>query len=190
MPPDDPRAPSGVSPTAPRPDRSSRSDPMVLMVIAVVLLAARIGLSLYTSKHPLVEPDRVHWQPIVFADSLARAERKPILYEFSADWCGPCQQMERDVFADEKHARMLSQFVVPVRIIDRQRELGHNSPLVDSLQRVHDVRAFPTLVLVGADGKTIDRMEGFPGTERFMTWVASAGARQGVPKGGATLMFP
>jgi thioredoxin-related protein len=80
--------------------------------------------------------------------------------------------------------------VVPVRIIDRQRELGHNSPLVDSLQRVHDVRAFPTLVLVGADGKAIDRMEGFPGSERFMTWVASAGARQHVPKGGATFMFP
>jgi len=68
--------------------------------------------------------------------------------------------------------------------------LGHNSALVDSLQRVHDVRAFPTLVLVDADGRAIDRMEGFPGTERFMSWVATAGAKQRTLKSGATFTFP
>ena len=168
---------------------SSRRDPAWLWIVAGALLVARVATGVYEEKHPPTRPDLVSWVPATVAPERALATHKPILYEFSADWCGPCQQMERDVFADEKHARMLSQFVVPVRIIDRQRELGHNSALVDSLQRVHDVRAFPTLVLVDADGKAIDRMEGFPGTERFMTWVATAGVKA-PRRAGATLTFP
>jgi len=169
---------------------SSRRDPAWLWIAAGALLVARVATGVYEERNPVARPDLVSWVPAPIAPERALATNKPILYEFSADWCGPCQQLEREVFADEKQARILSQFVVPVRVIDRQRELGHNSPLVDSLQRVHDVRAFPTLVLVDADGRAIDRMEGFPGAERFMSWVATAGAKQRIPKTGATFTFP
>ena len=176
MPPDDPRAaPSGVNPTAPGPDRSSRSDPMVLMVIAVVLLAARIALGLYTSKHPLVEPDRVHWQPIVFADSLARAERKPILYEFSADWCGPCQTMQREIFSDRDGADRIDKLFVPVRVVDRSREDGRNPPEVAGLQARFGVRAFPTLVVVHPDVGEPAVFTGYPGRDRTLDQLTQAG---------------
>ena len=180
MPPIEPAGPRG----------SSRRDPAWLWLVAGALLVARVATGIHESAHPPVQPDLVSWVPAAEAPALALATHKPILYDFSADWCAPCRQMEREVFADEKHARMLSRFVVPVHVIDRRREDGHNSALVDSLQRVHDARAFPTLVLVGADGHAIDRMEGFPGTQRFMTWVATAGAKQMTPRAGTTLTLP
>src|SRR5262245_2568919 len=120
MPPDDPRAtPSSVSPASSNPGRGSRSDPKILIAVAAALLVARVALGFYTSRHPLVEPDRVHWEPIAFADSLARVEKKPILYEFSADWCGPCQTMQREIFSDREGAERIDKLFVPVRVVDR-----------------------------------------------------------------------
>jgi uncharacterized protein YyaL (SSP411 family) len=148
---------------------------MVLMVIAVVLLAARIALGFYTSKHPLAEPDRVHWQPIVFADSLARTERKPILYEFSADWCGPCQTMQREIFSDRDGADRIDKLFVPVRVVDRSREDGRNRPEVAGLQARFGVRAFPTLVVVHPDVGEPAVFTGYPGRDRTLDQLTQAG---------------
>ena len=76
-----------------------------------------------------------------------------------------------------KHPPIRPDLMSWVHVIDRTREEGHNSVLVDSLQRVHDVNAFPTIVIVGTDGKAIDRTEGFPGAQAFVSWVTTTSAK-------------
>ena len=169
----------------------SRRDPVWLWILAGVLLAARVALGFHENRHPPLLPDLVSWVPAESAPALAQTTRRPILYDFTAEWCGPCQRMRAEVFSDEKMAHSISRLVVPVQVVDRTHEDGRNSALVDSLQRAHGVNAFPTLVVVGADGKAIDRLEGFPGTQELMSWIGRASVKQQLStKGGASIRFP
>ena len=143
----------------------TRRDPGWLLVLAVVLLAARVAVTVYEHGHPPKVVERIAWRPIETAESEARASDRPILYDFSAEWCGPCQRMSREVFADRAHATQIESQFVPVRVLDRAREDGHNSPAVAELQALYEVTAFPTLVVVSPDGARHETIVGYPGVD-------------------------
>jgi thiol:disulfide interchange protein len=156
---------------------SSRATPPLLLGIAVALLILRVAAVLYGSRHPSRAVDLVEWRPAEEAVALARSLGRPILYGFTADWRGPCQAMARDVFADRQAAREISRLFVPVRVLDRAREAGRNTPDVAALQARYHVRAFPTLVIASPDGGDPVVIEGYPGRSALLRQLARAGVR-------------
>jgi uncharacterized protein YyaL (SSP411 family) len=98
---------------------------------------------------------------------VAMRSHRPILYEFSAAWCGPCHALERAVFMDPELAAKINSRFVAVKVIDRQREDGHNSSIVQQLMDLYRVNGFPTVVIAAADGSPQDRSVGFPGRDGF-----------------------
>ena len=69
---------------------------------------------------------------------------------------------------------MLFRSFVAARVVDREKEEGKNTPLVDELQRRYSVRAFPTLIAADASGREVARMEGYGGRERLVQFLESA----------------
>lgn len=159
-------------PAAPR--GTSRPSPMWLLVIAALLLVVRIGVTVWEERHPPVARELVEWVAPEDAAFVAAERGRPILYDFTAEWCPPCQAMNRELFGDEKHARFVSESFVPVRVLDRQREEGRNSALVDSLQRAYAITGFPTLVVVDAPSGRHRSTSGFMGAFETVRWLGQS----------------
>jgi thioredoxin len=91
-------------------------------------------------------------------EELIGGSDQPVLVDFYADWCGPCQMMAKilvQVGADMKGE-------VKVVKIDTEKY-----PQIASEHRIH---ALPTLVLFN-QGQAIDRIEGVLTAEQLMSRV-------------------
>ena len=144
--------------------RSQRSVPVALLVIAAALLVARFA---YAPKQESTT-GLVRWVEPEAAVALARSTGKPILYDFTAEWCDPCHVLDAEVFGDDVAARQINERFIPVRITDRQQEDGRNSPEVAALEKQYSVRGFPTVVFVAPNGSEVGRMEGYKGREELL----------------------
>ncbi|MEA2336265.1 MAG: hypothetical protein QOE82_272, partial [Thermoanaerobaculia bacterium] len=85
----------------------------------------------------------------------------------SAEWCGPCHVLEREVFMDPSLADKINDRYIAVKVVDRQREEGSNSPDVQQLMDRYGVNAFPTIIIVSADGRVRDKVLGYTGRDKF-----------------------
>jgi thiol:disulfide interchange protein len=140
-----------------------------LFVFLTMLLVWRV------SRTPRrAHPDLIQWVAPADAARASRASGKPILYDFTAEWCGPCRRLDRDVFQDAELAQRINLQFVPVRLVDRRREEGRNPPEVESLQTRYGVRAFPTIIFSDADGNVKQRVSGYGGRSRFEDVLAAA----------------
>jgi thiol:disulfide interchange protein len=148
-----------------------RSVPIWLPLAVVALIIARV----ISMRVPVKSTqDLVRWVPIRQARFVSAAKHKPILYEFSADWCGPCRSLEEGVFFDQEMAATINDRFVPVKVVDRAREEGRNAPEVEGLQKQFGVRAFPTVVVAEPDGRELRKTVGYQGTQQFAAFLNGA----------------
>lgn len=102
-----------------------------------------------------------------FADAQAIAKKSglPILLHFRADWCAPCQKMEREVFPQAKFRELLGKKFLGVKIdIDQHRELAQRFA----------VHSIPMNVLISPQGKVLKRREGVMAFQPYLDWINGA----------------
>ncbi|MCA1732190.1 MAG: thioredoxin family protein [Acidobacteria bacterium] len=133
---------------------SQRSVPLGLLAAAVAVVLIRIAVP-----EPTVTT-LVAWVPLARADAVASQQGKPILYDFTADWCVPCRSLDREGWANADVALIVNREFVPVRVDASARDEDLD-PAVLALKKRYRVEAFPTLVVTDAEGKELRRESGF-----------------------------
>ncbi|MEP6994129.1 MAG: thioredoxin family protein [Acidobacteriota bacterium] len=161
--------------SSPRPESQSRLSPILLWVLIAAALF-RVVTAVMDREGKESGAGLVRWQPHEKAAALSQATKKPILYQFTAAWCGPCHLLDKN-WSDASIAQSVNGEFVPSRVIDRQREDGENPPDIGDLQRRYDITAFPTLVAVAPDGRLLGKLEGYGGRDVLLRFLKEPGAK-------------
>jgi thiol:disulfide interchange protein DsbD len=104
----------------------------------------------------------------------ARAEGKPLIVDFTADWCAACKELEHITYVDPRVVAAAAGFVTVK--IDSTRA---DDPNVKELLARYDVKGLPTVVFVLPDGTTMDDLTvtGFVGADDFLARMQEARTR-------------
>ncbi len=94
----------------------------------------------------------------------AAKKKKPMLIDFTAEWCGWCKKLEAEVFPKREMIALSKQFVC-IRIDGDQRA---------DLKAKYAVDGYPTAVILEHDGQELMRIGGYKPAEDYIADVKAA----------------
>jgi thiol-disulfide isomerase/thioredoxin len=131
-------------------------------------LRGNASLSVFAPKAPEHDAVGAEETPLDLEAAMARAvaEDKPLLLDFSATWCPPCNLLAAEVLHAQVAQSVLDGFVVVVFDSDRKESWEAKSR--------YKVGGYPTVVVARPDGSVLDRLEGYPGQQATLDWLQQA----------------
>lgn len=134
------------------------------IVLACAALLAVVWL-LPASEFSAGRPSPVGWSTdLASAQAQGRAEDRPLLLDFRADWCVACVELERTTWPSPELRAALNE-VIPVRL-----DMTSSTRANQSLQRQYGIPGLPTVILLAPDGRELGRFTGYKNPAEFLAW--------------------
>jgi thioredoxin:protein disulfide reductase len=99
-------------------------------------------------------------------DALARAkaDRRPVIIDFGAEWCIACKELEHQTFPDGRVQSRMKEFV------SLRADMTQDTPETEALYKKWGIRGLPTIVFLGSDGEEIRalRLSAFEKPDKFV----------------------
>ena len=141
-----------------REGRSWRPFLVLRSALGVVAVGA-LAIMLY----PRQAPEKLRFEPFNSERLASAAEaRKPVMIDFSADWCIPCREMDHSTFIDPSVVSEAKRFV-------RMRaNLTAQDEATEALTSKFEIQGVPTTMLIDSAGKVAQRKVGYIGPREML----------------------
>ncbi len=104
-------------------------------------------------------PTSVQW--VSYSTALEQAETTgtPVMVDFYADWCGPCQQMDETTYKNRQVIQQIADSFTAVKVnVDQRQDLATQ----------YGIRSVPTIVYLKENGSEIHRTVGYRSASQLM----------------------
>jgi thiol:disulfide interchange protein DsbD len=146
-------------------DRAGRGSAGFRKLRAVVgVLVAALSLGVFASSRS-TGAERIAWRSYEEAAfTRALGSGRPVLVDFTAEWCIACKELEHLTFTDERVGQAASRFAAFRADVTDERD-----PVVTTLRDRFGVLGYPTIVFIDSKGteRSDLRVTGFVPPEKF-----------------------
>lgn len=152
------------------------------LVFRSALGALSLGALVWLILFPAAKPARqLAFDPYDVAIlNQARAAKRPVVIDFSADWCIPCREMLRTTFRDPAVIEAASHFV---RL---QADVTETNRRTRQLSLQYEIKGVPTTVFIDKHGRILKREVGYLDAHRFLSDLREVDEMDGLPEVRAT----
>ena len=143
------------------PPLSNPKPPVLLNTLIVIGLfgIAVFLLPMLLSYNTVSSAGLIHWRSAYeSAVREANTTGKPILLNFTAEWCTPCKEMKTNVWTDGNVANIVNNRFIPVFV---------DVDINPDLARQFSVQAIPTIVII-RKGKNVYNQSGYHSSSDLM----------------------
>jgi protein disulfide-isomerase len=114
-----------------------------------------------------VSAQEVQWMTdLPKALAKAKAEHKMVMMDFNgSDWCPPCKALHKNVLESPEFAKFAKDnlVLVDVDFPNKKQQSAELKKANAELQKKYEIKGYPTIVVLDADGKELNKKVGYSG---------------------------
>ena len=105
----------------------------------------------------------------------AKKSNQLLILDFYADWCPPCNQMEKTTYVDSRIIEQLKNYI-PVKIdIDKKPKLANK---YDGNARANGGSGIPATIILDANGNQLAKVHGYQTPEELLRVLSEVSAKR------------
>jgi thiol:disulfide interchange protein DsbD len=142
------------------------SEPGIGVKVAKGFGIAAVSIGGLASILGVIKPtEALAWERQDIEGALARAatDKRPLVVDFTAAWCGACKELDKKTFSEPRVGQELGRFVA-VKV----DATNNDDPKVEAMLARFKVLGLPTVVLFDSHGKEAARFNDFVPPDEFL----------------------
>ncbi|MEP7376008.1 MAG: DUF255 domain-containing protein [Chitinophagaceae bacterium] len=118
----------------------------------------------------------LRWHKI---EEQAKRENKYIFVDCYATWCGPCKEMDRNVYTDDSVIDHLNEKFISIRL-QMDKTKNDDSDIIvqyadaESISTLYTVTSYPTFLFFSPEGLPIHKATGYKSPDQFVALINDA----------------